>query len=281
MRVLTLTAALLTATLTYAQDNIVLRNGEEIPAKVLEVNQTDLKYRKSANPDGPVYTAPLRDVLLIKYANGTTDAQGQPVRALPGAAGPLVPAMNAQTTPGLAPPRTGTDALRYQGGLFSRHFVDGNGHRHSGPETHSLLATNHGALMDYRSGQSLRRWTYITAIPAVALIGTGIGLLASGDGGGDGGRDGMMNDRNTPNDVNDTNPDTNADNNRDGHGDGPMIGAALVGGGVLLGVASLWFDRRATLKFRGAADRYNTRPATSLRFAPSSRGVGLSAVLTF
>ena len=276
MRVLTLTAALLTATLTYAQDNIVLRNGEEIPVKVLEVNRTDLKYRKSANPDGPVYTAPLRDGLLIKYANGTKDVPGQPVRPLPGVTGLSAPAINGQT-PGLTQPRPGTDALRYHGGLFSRYFVDGNGQRLSGSETHPLLATNHGALMDYRSGQSLRRWTYVTAIPAVALIGVGIGFLASGNGE----HDGMIDGRNTTDDMNDTNPAMNGDNKRDGHGDGATIGATLVGGGVLLGIASVWLDHRAAVKFRRAADQYNNRTATSLWLVPSSRGVGLSTVLTF
>lgn len=73
MRPLLLVATLLLAVRTYAQDNIVLRNGDEIPAKVLEINQSDLKYRKAANPDGPIYTTPLRDVFLVKYANGTKD----------------------------------------------------------------------------------------------------------------------------------------------------------------------------------------------------------------
>lgn len=68
-----LNTGLLMATFAFGQDNVVLRNGDEIPAKVLEVNQTGLKFRKSANPDGPVCTAFLREVMLIKYANGTED----------------------------------------------------------------------------------------------------------------------------------------------------------------------------------------------------------------
>ena len=76
MRFINLVAFLLTATLSYAQDNIVLRNGDEIPAKVVEIGRTELKYRKATNPDGPVYTALIGDVLLINYANGTKDTFG-------------------------------------------------------------------------------------------------------------------------------------------------------------------------------------------------------------
>lgn len=112
MRLLTFVALLLTATFTYAQDNIVLRNGEEIPAKVLEVSQTDLKYRKFANPEGPVYTAPLRDVLLIKYANGSKDSFGTNN-------GPLLnkpTLLGNGVAPALPSAVSTLDHLRYKGG---------------------------------------------------------------------------------------------------------------------------------------------------------------------
>ncbi|CCH03514.1 hypothetical protein FAES_pFAES01020 (plasmid) [Fibrella aestuarina BUZ 2] len=273
MRVLTLMAALLTATFAYAQDNIVLRNGEEIPAKVLEVNQTDLKYRKSANPDGPVYSAPLRDVLLIKYANGSKDSFGSNAGPLLTKPAPMSKPDGALMATNLTP--VGVEGLRYKGGLFSR-FYSTNGQRLGGREVKSLLYSQPDALTSFEKGRSLRTWSVATAIPALALIGTGVGLMIDGGGG----HDGMGNDsQNRDNDPTDTN--TSGENRGDGHGDGLVVGAVLTGSGVLLGATSLWLNHRATVQFRRAADRYNGRATTSLRFVPSRRGVGLGAVLTF
>lgn len=60
------------ATSLRAQDMIVLRNAkaEEIPAKVLEVGETQIRYRKFSNPDGPVYTIGKSEVFFIRYENG-------------------------------------------------------------------------------------------------------------------------------------------------------------------------------------------------------------------
>ena len=47
---------LLTAPLVRAQDVIVKTDGSTILSKVLEVNQSDVKYIKFSNPNGPTYT---------------------------------------------------------------------------------------------------------------------------------------------------------------------------------------------------------------------------------
>ncbi len=69
-------ALLFTHTL-FAQDNIVLRSGEEIKAKVEEVGIAEIKYRKSDNLTGPLYTIRKGEVLLINYQNGTKDVFSQ------------------------------------------------------------------------------------------------------------------------------------------------------------------------------------------------------------
>jgi hypothetical protein len=56
-----------------AQDIITDKNGEDIMAKVIEVTQTEIKYKKYDNKDGPLCTIPKSDVLIIKYENGTKD----------------------------------------------------------------------------------------------------------------------------------------------------------------------------------------------------------------
>ena len=54
-------------------DNIVLRSGDEISAKVIEVGTSEIKYKKCQNLNGPLYSISKKDVFMIKYANGTKD----------------------------------------------------------------------------------------------------------------------------------------------------------------------------------------------------------------
>ncbi|CCH03395.1 hypothetical protein FAES_5396 [Fibrella aestuarina BUZ 2] len=248
MRFTLILACLLVTTLTYAQDNIMLRSGEEIPAKVLEVNQSELKYRKTANPDGPIYTAPLRDVFLIKYANGTKDVFGNPPATRPADA---------------TAPEAGLDKLRYNSRWFNRHFEDGLGRRLSMRDAEEAFQRQPDALTAFDRGRSLRTWSAITGGTGVALIGVGAGLALS-DRHGPIGRDHTV-----------FNPGRDNNGRRNTH-----IGAAVAGSGVLLGVASLWLSHRASVQFRRAADRYSIRPVSTLRIAPASKEPGLGLLLT-
>ena len=54
----------------FGQDNIILFDGEEIVAKIIEININDIKYKKISNLDGPLYTLDKNEVFMIKYANG-------------------------------------------------------------------------------------------------------------------------------------------------------------------------------------------------------------------
>jgi hypothetical protein len=56
-----------------SQDIILMKNGDEVKSKVLEINDNIIKYKKTENPDGPAYSVQKTDVLMIKYANGTKD----------------------------------------------------------------------------------------------------------------------------------------------------------------------------------------------------------------
>ncbi len=57
----------------FADDVIVLRNGDIINGTVTEVLPDVVKYRKASNPNGPVYSASKAEVLSVKYANGEID----------------------------------------------------------------------------------------------------------------------------------------------------------------------------------------------------------------
>jgi hypothetical protein len=54
-------------------DNIVLKSGDEIKAKVTEITSDEIKYKKCDNLTGPTYSINKSEVFLIKYANGTKD----------------------------------------------------------------------------------------------------------------------------------------------------------------------------------------------------------------
>jgi hypothetical protein len=56
-----------------AQDIITKKNGDEIRAKITEINTDNVKYKKFDNPAGPDYTIAGSDIFMIKYENGDKD----------------------------------------------------------------------------------------------------------------------------------------------------------------------------------------------------------------
>ncbi len=80
-KILTLAFLLIAGSAT-AQDLLVLRNGDVESVKVLEVSDTEIKYKKWDNSDGPSFVTSIDNVFSIKYENGTqqsfnTHAQGK------------------------------------------------------------------------------------------------------------------------------------------------------------------------------------------------------------
>jgi hypothetical protein len=57
----------------FAQDIITTKSGDDIKAKVLEVNTTEIKYKKIDNIDGPIFSVLKSEVLIVRYENGTKD----------------------------------------------------------------------------------------------------------------------------------------------------------------------------------------------------------------
>lgn len=54
-------------------DVIVMKNGEEITGKVVEINETEVKYKLCSDLDGPSITLNKKDVFMIKYTNGSKE----------------------------------------------------------------------------------------------------------------------------------------------------------------------------------------------------------------
>ena len=57
----------------FAQDVITKKDGTDIQAKVLEVNTTEIKYKKTDNQNGPIFTSLKSEILMVRYENGTKD----------------------------------------------------------------------------------------------------------------------------------------------------------------------------------------------------------------
>ncbi|MDP1744817.1 MAG: hypothetical protein Q8L90_04530 [Bacteroidota bacterium] len=64
---------LLCSCLTNAQDTIVKRNGDNILSKIIEISETEVKYKKFDFQDGPNFIENKSEIQLIKYSNGTRD----------------------------------------------------------------------------------------------------------------------------------------------------------------------------------------------------------------
>ena len=56
-----------------AQDIILTQTGDIIKAKVTEVTPTEVKYKRTDNINGPVYSAAKKDIQKIVYENGVID----------------------------------------------------------------------------------------------------------------------------------------------------------------------------------------------------------------
>jgi len=80
-----------------AQDLIVMRDGSIIEAKVTEISQTEIRYKRFTYLDGPTVVIPAANVLSIRYENGTTEIITAP------------PASGRERT---QPARSGTDRAK-------------------------------------------------------------------------------------------------------------------------------------------------------------------------
>jgi len=73
MKTLTLFLALLYAGICVGQDVIIMKDGDEIEAKVTEILTDNIKYKRASNPTGPTYTISKSKVFMIRYESGDKD----------------------------------------------------------------------------------------------------------------------------------------------------------------------------------------------------------------
>lgn len=68
MNMLLLTIILFSFTMgaSFAQDVITYKNGKEEKAKIMEVTSTEIRFKKSDNPDGPVYSMDKTEIFMVQ-----------------------------------------------------------------------------------------------------------------------------------------------------------------------------------------------------------------------
>ena len=54
-------------------DNIILKNGEEISAKIIEITPDLIKYKRCNNLDGPLISIYKDQVLMLRYVDGSKE----------------------------------------------------------------------------------------------------------------------------------------------------------------------------------------------------------------
>lgn len=129
----------------YAQDVITMTNGEEVKALVLEITQSEIKYKKFDNPNGPNYTLKKSEIFMIKYANGSKE-----VYNIPTPEGNNVEKSGQGKTG--KPRETQLEPLSIQGIKIYNSY----GKKLSKDEVRNMMRNVPEALNLYNSGNSLR-----------------------------------------------------------------------------------------------------------------------------
>lgn len=71
--ILILSSLLMCVATVSAQDIITKKNGEDIQAKVLEIDNNNVKYKLFDEPNGVTYTMPKAQILIIRYESGRNE----------------------------------------------------------------------------------------------------------------------------------------------------------------------------------------------------------------
>lgn len=70
---LTLLLLVILSSLSFAQDIIITKDKERIQAKILEVSQDEIKYKKFTYQDGPIFSIDIDEVVTVAYENGEVE----------------------------------------------------------------------------------------------------------------------------------------------------------------------------------------------------------------
>lgn len=57
----------------FSQDKLIKNDGTELKVYIVEINGTEIKYKKFENPDGPLYISPKSDFARAEFNNGVKE----------------------------------------------------------------------------------------------------------------------------------------------------------------------------------------------------------------
>lgn len=80
--IFSLTTTLLFANFSFSQDIITTKTGEDIQAKVIDVTNDEVRYKKFDDQTGPIITISTLNLLIIRYENGSKDIFTAPQTAV-------------------------------------------------------------------------------------------------------------------------------------------------------------------------------------------------------
>jgi len=126
-----------------AQDKITLKNGEEINAKVLEITESEVKFKKADNLTGPTRIIYKSEVFCIKYENGTKDVFGN---------APKTPAQTSDTVYVAIPESTTSSPADNEFDPDTSDFVKKRRKTFSGPRI-GFTYISAGTAADYLANQ--------------------------------------------------------------------------------------------------------------------------------
>lgn len=85
-RFILLSLSLFAAAPLFAQDMIVRRDGSVVQAKIMEVSSSEIKYKKFAKPDGPLFVLKTSEIISINYEDGEVERYDQAAEPTPASA---------------------------------------------------------------------------------------------------------------------------------------------------------------------------------------------------
>ncbi|NBV13770.1 MAG: hypothetical protein EBS07_06850, partial [Sphingobacteriia bacterium] len=73
-QLLLLTFWVISGSTIFAQsDTIIYKNKEKLLGKVIEISETDIRYKKETNPTGPIYSVDRNKISEIRFSNGQVE----------------------------------------------------------------------------------------------------------------------------------------------------------------------------------------------------------------
>lgn len=144
-----------------AAQDIIETTSSTIEGKVVEISQTEIKYKEQTHLDGPSYVLPLSEVKSITFENGTVKLFKKDVVESAGKQNAAAPSLSAITK------------------LDDVYYMDGKPLSQERYE-HFLMENCPDAYLSMQRGKKLCKTGWGLLIPGIVLSAVGTGLMSSG-----------------------------------------------------------------------------------------------------